>query len=317
MLEHHGNAAEETRIGMRCAAIDLGTNTARLLIGDRDSGRLDTILVEREIVRLGGGFTHTCGLSVDAQQRALDCLKRFSRIIEAYDIQQVRASATSAVRDAVNGHVFVERVLSETGIKLAVIDGDREGRLTLRGVMSGLDVFHENLAVIDVGGGSTELTIAGHGETLYVNSLPLGVVRLTEGFNTPHAMSERISDVLEGLKTEILSAGACMKPDSVMIATAGTATTLAAIKMEMVDYDYRRVNNFRISRTDIAGIYQRLLPLKPQERLLVPGLEKGREDLIVAGILIILHAMDYLGFNWLKVSDYGLLEGLALSDEDF
>jgi exopolyphosphatase/guanosine-5'-triphosphate,3'-diphosphate pyrophosphatase len=102
-----------------------------------------------------------------------------------------------------------------------------------------------------------------------------------------------------------------------MIATAGTATTLAAIKMEMLDYDYRKVNNFLINRSDIVEIYERLLPLNPRERLLIPGLEKGREDLIIAGILILLHSMDYLGFGSLKVSDYGLLEGLALSGDLF
>jgi len=300
---------------MRCAAIDLGTNSARLLIGDRDSSCLATIRVEREIVRLGGGFTNDCGLSKSAQGRALDCLKRFSGIMKEYGVQQIRASATSAVRDAVNGPYFVERVLKETGIKLAVIDGDLEGRLTVKGVMSGLDVSHDSVVVVDVGGGSTEITIADHDDILYVVSLPLGVVRLTEGFGTPQAMSARIYGILGSMQSEILSAGVCIKPDSVMIATAGTATTLAAIKMEMVDYDYRRVNNFLISRTEIAEIYDRLLPLDHGERTLVPGLEKGREDLIIAGILIILQSMDSLGFTWLKVSDYGLLEGLALCDD--
>lgn len=316
MLEYHGDAVTETRIIMRCAAIDLGTNTARLLVGDRDSNTLSTICIEREIVRLGGGFSHEYGLSDSAQKRALHCLKRFSAIMNEYGVQQIRASATSAVRDAVNGPAFVARVLKETGIKLAVIDGDLEGRLTLKGVVAGLDTMHDRMVVIDVGGGSTEITIAEYGTALYVNSLPLGVVRLTEGFGAPQAMKERISVLLGDLISEISVAGVCMQPDSIMIATAGTATTLAAIKLEMKDYDYRRVNNFLISRQEISEIYERLLPLSPQERILIPGLEPGREDLIVAGILIIMHAMDFFGFSWLKVSDYGLLEGLALSEEE-
>jgi exopolyphosphatase/guanosine-5'-triphosphate,3'-diphosphate pyrophosphatase len=317
VLEYPWNAVEEARISVRCAAIDLGTNTARLLIGDRDSNRLATICVEREIVRLGGGFTHDCGLSDDAQERVLNCLKRFAGIMKVYGVRQVRASATSAVRDAINGRFFVGRVLRETGIKLAVIDGELEGRLTLKGVISGLDVIHDGMVVVDVGGGSTEFTIAEHGSIVYVGSLPLGVVRLTEGFGTPEAMNERIGGILRDLMSQIASAGVCINPDSVMIATAGTATTLAAIKMEMVDYDYRKVNNFLISRPQIVEIYERILPLNPQERLLIPGLEAGREDLIIAGILILLHSMDILGFTWLKVSDYGLLEGIALSDDEF
>ena len=316
MLEYPWNAVEEARISMRCAAIDLGTNTARLLIGDRDSNRLVTIFVEREIVRLGGGFTNDYGLSDNAQQRAVSCLERFSLIMKEYGVRQIRASATSAVRDAANGRFFVERVLKETGIKLEVIDGDLEGRLTLKGVISGLDVIHDRMVVVDVGGGSTEFTIAEHGSIMYVGSLPLGVVRLTEGFGTPEAMNVRISCILGDLMSAVSSAGICITPDAVMIATAGTATTLAAIKMEMRDYDYRKVNNFLISRSEIVEIYERLLPLNPQERLLIPGLEAGREDLIIAGILILLHAMEIFGFTCLIVSDYGLLEGLALSDDE-
>jgi exopolyphosphatase/guanosine-5'-triphosphate,3'-diphosphate pyrophosphatase len=301
---------------MRCAAIDLGTNSARLLIGDRESDSLKTIRIDREIVRLGGGFTDESGLSDIAQRRSLDCLKRFSGIMKEYGVQRISASATSAVRDAVNGSYFVERVLKETGIKLAVIDGELEGRLTLKGVISGLDLIHDSVVVVDVGGGSTEFTIAEHGEIVHVVSLPLGVVRLSEGFGEPEAMSERINFILKDLHSGISSAGVSIKPDSVMIATAGTATTLAAIKIEMVEYDYRKVNNFQMSRAEISEIYERLLPLTPHELTLVPGLEKGREDLIIAGILIILQSMDTLGFTRLKISDYGLLEGLALSDDE-
>lgn len=301
---------------MRSAAIDFGTNTARLLIGECESDRLTTLLIEREIVRLGGGFTHDNGLSSEAQQRGLNCLKRFAGIIHEYGVHQVRASATSAVRDAVNGSSFVDRVLQETGIHLTVIDGDLEGRLTLKGVISGLDVIHDSIVVLDVGGGSTEITVAENEVPLFVHSMPLGVVRLTEGFTTYQAMSERISTVMNHLMTEMSSAGIRLQPDSELVATAGTATTLAAIQMEMEEYDYRRVNNFMMSRADITEIHQRLLPLTPHERILIPGLEKGREDLIIAGILITLHVMDTLGFSRLKVSDYGLLEGLALSGDE-
>lgn len=298
---------------MRCAAIDLGTNTARLLIGDIEFGELTTLHVEREIVRLGGGFTDQSGLSVDAQQRGLNCLKRFAEIMLEYGVKHVRASATSAVRDAVNGRAFVDHVMEETGIGLTVIDGDLEGRLTLDGVISGLDVFHQNMFVLDVGGGSTEITVAENRVPMFIRSMPLGVVRLTEGFATGQAMVQRVSTVIGQVMAEMAATGIHLQPGSELIATAGTATTLAAIQMEMEEYDYRRVNNFLISRIEVENIYQRLLPLTPMERLSIPGLEKGREDLILAGILITTHVMDAFGFSRLKVSDYGLLEGLALS----
>ena len=299
---------------MKCAAIDFGTNTARLLIGERINQKLSTLRVEREIVRLGGGFSDDRGLSEEAQKRGLNCLKRFAGIIREYGVEQIRASATSAVRDAVNGATFVEHVFRETGIRLNVIGGDLEGRLTLDGVISGLDVIHEKMVVLDVGGGSTELTIAENGTPLFVRSIPLGVVRLTEGFTTIRSMTQRIATVMNQLEAEMSAAGIFGQPGSELVATAGTATTLAAIQMGMTDYDYRRVNNFLISRAEIEAIYQRLLPLSPSERISIPGLEKGREDLIMAGILITEQVMDRFGFGRLKVSDYGLLEGLAISD---
>jgi len=298
---------------MRCAAIDFGTNTARLLIGDCEERKLTTLLVEREVVRLGGGFSDDYGLSNEAQKRGLDCLKRFSSIIQEYGACYIKASATSAVRDAVNGASFVALVKRETGIQLKVIDGDLEGRLTLNGVISGIDVIHDDMMVLDVGGGSTEITVSENGIPRFVRSVPLGVVRLTEGFGSSQSMSDRIVTIMNQLETEIVSNGISIKSGTELISTAGTATTLAAIQMKMDKYDCHRVNNFLISRKDIELIYDMLLPMTPSERIAVPGLEKGREDLIIAGILITTHVMDRFGFKRLKVSDYGLLEGLALS----
>ncbi len=296
-----------------CAAIDFGTNTARLLIAARSSAGIVPVRVEREVVRLGGGFTDEYGLSVEARQRGLVCLHRFSEIISGYDVKHVSATATSAVRDAANGSEFVDTVFQETGIKLVVIDGDMEARLTLDGVLSGLDSENDSLVVLDVGGGSTEFTVSSHGSPIFIKSMPIGVVRLTEGFRTSSDMIERVRSVIDQLENDLSLAGIVVSGDSELVGTAGTATTLAAIKLEMVDYDYRKVNNYTVSREDITEIFQRLSILNPQERLSIKGLEKGREDLIIAGMAIIISVMDRFGFKRLKVSDFGLLEGLALS----
>lgn len=297
-----------------CAAIDFGTNTARLLIAVRSSaGIITPVRVEREVVRLGGGFTDQYGLSNEARERGLACLHRFSDIISGYGVTQIRASATSAVRDAVNGSAFVEDVFADTGIRLVVIDGDAEARLTLRGVLSGLDSVSSSLAVLDVGGGSTEFTVSSNGSPVFIKSMPIGVVRLTEGFRTEVEMDERVRTVVDQLEIDLASAGITISEDYELIGTAGTATTVAAIKLEMDDYDYRKVNNFTVSRKDIDNIFKRLSCMTPPERLTVRGLEKGREDLIIAGLVIIISVMDRFGFNRLKVSDFGLLEGLALS----
>jgi exopolyphosphatase/guanosine-5'-triphosphate,3'-diphosphate pyrophosphatase len=299
-----------------CAAIDFGTNTARLLIAERSSVGIIPVRVEREIVRLGGGFTAEKGISIEAWARGLACLHTFSDIISSYDgVFPVRASATSAVRDAVNGENFVATVFEETGIRLEIIDGNREARLTLNGVLSGLDSARGTLVVIDVGGGSTEFTVAFHGSPVFVKSMPIGVVRLTEGFPTTEAIADRVRVVIDQLIRDISAGGISIPQNSELIGTAGTATTIAAIKLEMVDYDYRKVNNFTVDREGIDDIFQRLSRLSPHERLTIKGLEKGREDLIVAGLIIITSIMDAFDFKRLKVSDFGLLEGLALLEE--
>jgi len=314
MLEPYDSAWKKTSVSDRVAAIDFGTNTARLLIADTNSTDvLEQVRLEREIVRMGGGFSSSTGLSMEAMERGMACLKRFGEIIRDYDVSQTRAVATSAVRDAANGREFVESVRQLTGISLTVIDGISEGKLTLAGVMAGLDTYFNDSLIFDVGGGSTEYTLA-HGKTAkFISSLPLGVVRLTEGKVTPEAMREKITRELEALRGEMEEAGCYPGQGIPLIGTAGTATTLAAISLEMRDYDYRKVNNYLLSRGKIMEIYERLLPLSPEERVSIPGLEKGREDLIIAGSLITLLTMEMFGANELKVSDYGLLEGLIVS----
>jgi exopolyphosphatase/guanosine-5'-triphosphate,3'-diphosphate pyrophosphatase len=318
VLEHSRDAGQEGGLSnRRVAAIDFGTNTARLLVADRHSdGSFDHVRIEREIVRMGGGFCREEGLSADAILRGSRCLARFAGILEEYGVTNPRAVATSAVRDAANGGAFVDLIYRQTGIALSVINGEQEGGVTLIGVIAGLDCRHDNLMVFDVGGGSTEYTLAHAGKAAFIRSLPLGVVRLTEGKVSPSEMSEKIFRELDLLTREIsLSKTAAPDGRTALVGTAGTATTLAAISMKMATYDYRKVHNSVLTIDEIRRIYSLLLPLSLEERADIPGLEKGREDLIIAGILITLHTMEHFGFTTFKVSDYGLLEGLIVAEE--
>jgi len=301
-------------MSQRIAAIDFGTNTARLLIADLyDDGRFEQVVLKRTIVRLGGGFSRETGLADDAMQRGRTCLHDFAATIRNHAVDAVRAVATSAVRDAVNGAAFVERMAEETGIRLGVIDGLAEGSVTLAGVLSGLDMQPEQLLMFDVGGGSTEYTVARGSRPLFVHSLPLGVVRLTEGKGEPAAMIDKIGRELNNLEHQMTMADASIPPGTLLVGTAGTATTLAAISLGMKEYDYRKVNNHLLAAQEIQRIYDLLLPLAPEERLTIAGLEKGREDLIIAGSLITLLTMERFGCKLMKVSDFGLLEGLIVT----
>jgi len=297
------------------AAIDLGTNTARLLISYvDDAGRIAPITYIRRITRLGGGFTKEQGISAEASARTVAALCDFAGEIRRHNVARVRAVATSAVRDAANGKAFRDLILRESGIELEVIDGETEGVLTLRGVLAEIDERNRDFLVFDVGGGSTEYTLARGDKVLYTESLPLGVVRLTEGKNTCAAMEEKIVRELLPIREELDNKGLihCLE-NAVLVGTAGTATTLAAISLKMTEYDYRLVNNHVIGLDEIKEIFSTLLPMTPEQRLSIPGLEKGREDLIIAGALVTLKTMEMLGFKSLKVSDFGLLEGVLLS----
>lgn len=296
------------------AAIDLGTNTARLLIGSIDSGPvIRPLAVKRVVTRLGGGFTREKGISGEARERTLAALRDFAADMRRYAVDRVRAVATSAVRDAVNGRAFADEVFSETGIRLEIIDGHEEALLTLRGVVSGLGREGDFL-VFDIGGGSTEYTLARGTNPLFTRSLPLGVVRLTEGKGAVPAMEEKISRELEILRSEMMRDGHSSFPaGATLVGTAGSVTTLAALDMELTPYDPLKVQGYILSMEAIRRIFDRLLPLTPEQRLLLPGMEKGREDLIVAGILITLKTMELFGFDSLTVSDTGILEGILLS----
>ena len=277
----------------------------------------EPLLVKRRITRLGGGFTRETGISPEAKQRTIAALVEFSGDLERWEVARFRAVATSAVRDAVNGPEFCEEARTKSGIALEIIGGEEEGLLTLRGVRAGLDNPDGTLLAFDVGGGSTEYTLAKGDTPRFTRSLPLGVVRLTEGKPDLAAMTDKVDRVLAALITVMAQAGIIVDPSCTLLAgTAGTATTLAAIDLGMTEYDYRRVNGHWLTRATVAAIFERLLPLTPEERLAVPGMEKGREDLIIAGALVTLKTLDHFGFSGMKVSDYGLLEGVLLSMAD-
>ncbi|NVN97936.1 MAG: exopolyphosphatase [Geobacteraceae bacterium] len=297
------------------SSMDIGTNTARLLIGRLSSGIIERTHISRSITRLGGGFSRESGISREAADRTVEAIAGFATTLDNLGVKTYRAVATSAVRDAVNSDQFCSEILAKTGIKLEVISGDEEGVLTLSGVISGLDIVPSRSILFDVGGGSTEYTVAQGESIIFTKSLPLGVVRLTEGKGSVDRMEEKIKRELLQLKEEMRNQGVLTSLEgATLIGTAGTATTLAAISIALKDYDYTKVNNMTITRERIADILSTLIPLTPEKRLeRVVGLEKGREDLIVAGTLLTLNTMDMLGFDQMKVSDFGLLEGVLLS----
>ena len=296
------------------ASIDVGSNTVRLLLGAIDSGKIVPHLYVRRITRLKGGQTDQ-GLAQSAMERTLSVLKEFATIIDQHQPVSVRAVGTEALRSAANSREFVSQVLDETGLNLEIIDGGEEAVLTAAGALSGITVSSEAVLVFDIGGGSTEFILSCNGEVFFRKSCQLGVVDLAETLPLIDNRCKKIQATITLLIAEITPViqqlGISMQ-DLKLIGTAGTATTIAAMDMQMIEYDWRRVNGYSLDIGTIEAMYYRLAALTTAERELLPGMEEGRGDLIPAGIEITLEIMRQFHSEKLTISDFGLLEGVLL-----
>src|SRR5574341_139006 len=303
---------------MRIASIDIGTNTFRMLVGELRDKEIKKLYIGRIITRLGGGFTKEGKITEDAVSRSLRALKKFAKIIERYKVKRVRAVATSVVRESQNGSKFLEQVKKETGIKTEVISGEEEAQLTVNGVLKSVSVDTKYSVIFDVGGGSTEYIFVKKGKVLDLTSTNLGVVHLTERYlktDIPSNLDiKEISSEIENVLSFELSWIPIVSPtDLTLIGTAGTPTTLAAIQLVLKKYDPDLVNGFILKHDMLTSTFKSLIKIPPQERLKIAGLEKGREDVIIPGALIVLQTMDRFSKNNVLVSDGGLLEGVAYS----
>jgi exopolyphosphatase/guanosine-5'-triphosphate,3'-diphosphate pyrophosphatase len=182
-------------------------------------------------------------------------------------------------------------------------------------VLAALKPCPQRCLIFDIGGGSTEFLLQAEGETLCHRSYPLGVVTLSEKFGTAKAQQERVHQVLDSFYQELVDSGHLQmvrSPGVSLVGTAGTVTTLAALHLGLTKYDWRRINNLSFDRPTLEALLFRLEALSLNEREGLRGMEKGRGDLIVPGLEIVLQIMSIMGKDCLTVSDFGLLEGVAL-----
>ncbi|MBE0599030.1 MAG: exopolyphosphatase [Desulfuromonadales bacterium] len=300
------------------AAVDVGTNTVRLLIGKAPAGRIEPHHYFRRITRLGGGYREPMGLAPEAAERTWRALEEIAERLQVAGVRQLRAVGTAVLREASNGPDFVRRVVEGTGLPLEIISGEEEALLTARGVLSVLDPLPETALLIDLGGGSTELVLCHRGTILFHRSYPLGVVRLAEALPEAAAQQERIAAVLAEAHDDLVRHrvwSLVASPDCRLVGTAGTVTTLAALHLGLAEYDWRRVNNLVMHRDELQALACRLQPLTATQRETLAGMEAGRGDLILPGVLVVLSLLDLFHRPDLTVSDFGLLEGVLLSQE--
>jgi exopolyphosphatase / guanosine-5'-triphosphate,3'-diphosphate pyrophosphatase len=299
---------------IRVAAVDLGTNSTRLLVADVANGRVAEIARKTRVTRLGEGVDARRRLLPEPIARVRNVLSDFRRELKAAGAERTLAVATSAVRDAENGEAFLGEVEWSYGFATRLLTGDEEAALTFRGVTTGGSLEPGTL-ILDLGGGSTELVLGGPDGVELHDSLNIGSVRLTERFlhrDPPSpAELEDCAEAVRSLLSEGFSAETCALVHKA-IGVAGTITTLAALDLGLPEYDAERVHGHRIDRAGVDRQLERLAGVPLSERRRIPSLDPDRAPVIVAGAVIVRELLDFFGLPDLEVSERDLLDGAAL-----
>jgi len=301
---------------MVLAGVDIGTLTCRLLIARvSEAGWLTELRSDRRIVRLGEGVDHSRRLRPDAMDRVISTLLEWRKVIESCPVNGQIAVATSAVRDAKNQDEFLGRIKREVGFEVELISGEEEARRTMLGIRSGLPENVSSILGLDIGGGSTEFILDRPGSASIVRSIEIGVVRLTERMLLHDPPTEReLQAAREAIKKETEQVRGLLGDLSgaSFVGTAGTITTLAAMAQQLPRYEPARIHNYGLKLATVQKLEQEVLSRSKAQRRGMPGLEAGREDVIVAGTLILRTVMETLGYRDCLVSDLGLREGMLI-----
>ena len=292
----------------RVAAVDLGTNSTRLLVADVEGEHLDEVARKLTITRLGEGVDERRRLLPVPIARVRNCLAEYRRELEELGATRTLAIATSAVRDAENGDAFLGEIEWSYGFTTRLLDGTEEAAMTLRGVTAGRTLAAGTL-LVDIGGGSTELVLSSNGTPPASTSLDVGCVRITERFlaSDPPTKAELeaaaafVRSILPGYRAR----GA--------IGVAGTVTTLAMLDLALDEYDPERTHGHRLPLASVEQELARLAAMTLAERLELPGIEPGRAPVIVAGIVVLREIMDAYDLHEIEVSERDILHGAAFA----
>ena len=300
----------------KVAAIDVGTNSMRLLLCEYEKGHFQNKEKHLIVTRLGQGLSTNGVISQDAIARNINALKIFKGKAVQYGAEEIIAIATSAVRDAENREEFLSKAKRDSGIDITLIAGQTEAEMGMTGVASELDATDdESILVIDIGGGSTELVLGNAKGISYSTSINAGTVRMTEKFITANPMQEieieNLKNNLQQLFEEPIKQLNSMQIKKT-IAIGGTATTIAAIYHSLCIYDPSTVHNTVITFEYLQDLLEQLKNMPVEKRYEVKGLQKERADVIPAGMIIMLHIMKNLGITSFTASENDNLEGAVI-----
>jgi exopolyphosphatase/guanosine-5'-triphosphate,3'-diphosphate pyrophosphatase len=301
----------------RVAAVDMGTNSTRLLVADLEGrgrdAKLEPVDRRTRITRLGQGVDRDRALHPDAIARTLAVLREYRGVIDDLGVERVRATATSASRDASNRDELFDPAERVLGARPELLAGDAEARLEFLGATASLTEPGPYL-VVDVGGGSTEL-IVGTDEPEGLCSIDIGCVRLTEQFlHSDPPTAEELSQAVSVVRDQLADVGRMLpaaRQAATLVGTAGTVWTLAAVELGVDAARSDLIDHFRLTRTAAEEVFRTLATEPAERRRHNPGLEPGRVDVIVGGAVVVVGVMRLWGFDSLLVSEADILDGLV------
>jgi exopolyphosphatase / guanosine-5'-triphosphate,3'-diphosphate pyrophosphatase len=309
------------------AAIDIGSHTTRMIVVRVEGKHLIRVRTERRVTRLAQDFQQSGQITANTQERNLAALKEYAEILRTLGVERIACGATGVVRRAKNSDAVLGRIAAETGIRAEILSEQKEAFLSAKAMLSVLPRPEGDFLLFDLGGGSTEFLLATYDsrEPLWSVSLPFGAATLTEAFlSTDPPGTESVEEARISIGKEILIAKEQMQAslaekgiipalDRLQLAgTAGTVTTLAAMYLRMPKYVSSLVNGLVLTEEWLAGIILNLAAMPLAERRQIPGLEPGREDIILGGAIIVSEILARFTSSRLLVSDAGLLQGLLL-----
>jgi len=303
-------------MNLRAAAVDIGTNSCRLLIAESDKKSdksFDILCRNLEITRLGEGVDQNKSLKEKAVNRVFNVLKKYKEIADKFKVDSIRVVVTSALRDVKNSHLLAEKI-SDLGLELEIISGEKEAELNYLGAVSNLE---DDFLLIDIGGGSTEFIWSDSSEINF-KSLDIGCVRMTEKFisNPEKKISSAEINKIKNYVNDLLLKELKLNKKFKVKGVGGTITTLAAVKLKLEVYDSSKIENLKLKYSELEKTMDRLTELNLEARKKVKGLQPKRADIIVSGLIILLTIMKYINSKQLYVSDHDLLYGL-LKEELF
>jgi exopolyphosphatase / guanosine-5'-triphosphate,3'-diphosphate pyrophosphatase len=297
---------------MRVAAVDLGTNSTRLLVADVGDDRIADVVRRVKITGLGEGVDERKRLLPVPIARVRNVLTDFRREAEQLDAERTLLVATSAVRDAENGEAFLGEIEWSYGFATRLLTGDEEAKLSFRGAALGRELKEETL-LLDIGGGSTELVVGDARGLRFHESLDIGSVRLTERFvHSDPPTAEELEACAEAARELFAERVPRDVRPKAAIGVAGTITSIAALDLGLAEYDPERVHGHRLSRASVETQLERLASLRLAERRELPSVDPDRAPVIVAGAVILREALDQFGLEGIEASEHDILDGAAL-----